>query len=684
MMRSSGTKNIFNNYKLLLILIVIVIGMGEVKGQGKNYATVTPSSGLRMYNMVAGLQVGGGSNTTDSNAGSISDNSNLTNEDNGTFATLSAKQFNLLLLGYEGEAWTQFKFPNPIAGKKTTYIRFDVPTTSGGLNVNILGLVGELTGLFKKGFVSIEVYSGANAAGNGTLLVDPQMDVTVVTDAAGKTYFAITPSSEYNSVRVKLRYKGNLLGLTLGDATINMKVYYSHNLEGEACAPSIFASTGEGESTGTNVTLTELVKNANYAIDNNINTASQLQAGVIGLLSTVSQTVILNGVSTADEYVKVSLSIPSSILTLDLLNNVTLQAYNGNVKVGTAVGISSLIDLDLLGLFSNDRIVPVFFKPGAPFDRIEISMNKLIAVGGNLLSGGLNIHEVQQTVAKQTFAGLTNGSLDICGNGISLAVTNPNPGFTYNWYRKMGTSTSGASKNLVGTTMTGTFSDTGINPGDYVYYVTAKKTGCAIESDLDSAKVTVNALPIVSLIATNPAKLCVDASLTFSTPVNTNPGIWTSSNESVATVNGQRIEGGMDKIFLIGVSAGTTNLIYTVTNALGCSKSTSIPVEVYALPTITFGTMPTICQEQLLALIPYSSTSAGVLEYSIALGSLPVTSYQSLPASPIPITIPGNISHGIHNGYLTIRNANGCINSYPISVNVNIKPAIPHIDIHSN
>ncbi|MGY0038799.1 hypothetical protein [Pedobacter sp. NJ-S-72] len=97
---------------------------------------------------------------------------------------------------------------------KTTYIRFDPPTGTG-LNLDALKIIGDVTGLYSSGFVKVDAYTGATASNDGTKIADANVSGTVVTDAAGLTYLAVTSTSAYNSVRVRLRYTSGLLGLSL-------------------------------------------------------------------------------------------------------------------------------------------------------------------------------------------------------------------------------------------------------------------------------------------------------------------------------------------------------------------------------------------------------------------------------------------------------------------------------------
>lgn len=77
----------------------------------------------------------------------------------------------------------------------------------------------------------------------------------------------------------------------------------------------------------------------------------------------------------------------------------------------------------------------------------------------------------------------------------------------------------------------------------------------------DTQMVHVNPLPVVAPIV-GPTSLCNGASTLYSNPVM---GTWSSSNTSVATINGSGAAGG--------AGVGTTIISYTVTSPFGCGNA---------------------------------------------------------------------------------------------------------------
>jgi len=98
--------------------------------------------------------------------------------------------------------------------------------------------------------------------------------------------------------------------------------------------------------------------------------------------------------------------------------------------------------------------------------------------------------------------------------------------------------------------------------------------GCGSASATFSMTVyTPTAIPAI----TGTASICAGAVTTFS---NTTPGgVWSSSNFVVATVNAAGL--------VTGLSAGTSSIDYTYTNAAGCVSVVSLVVTVHPIPMVT-------------------------------------------------------------------------------------------------
>ena len=124
---------------------------------------------------------------------------------------------------------------------------------------------------------------------------------------------------------------------------------------------------------------------------------------------------------------------------------------------------------------------------------------------------------------------------------------------------------------------------------------------------------------------------------------------------------------------------GSYTVTYTVT-LNGCTYTTTAPVTITALPTITAGNAPAVCfsANASIALLPYTTTTGNPTTYSLSVGTnnpmpgfTPVVD-APLPASPISIAIPAGTAAGTYTFNLRVKNAQGCTSPgvYVVSVTI--------------
>ncbi|HYG18385.1 MAG TPA: hypothetical protein VD816_05620, partial [Ohtaekwangia sp.] len=131
---------------------------------------------------------------------------------------------------------------------------------------------------------------------------------------------------------------------------------------------------------------------------------------------------------------------------------------------------------------------------------------------------------------------------------------------------------------------------------------------------------------------------------------------------------------------------GTYNAMLTVTNSvLGCgSASMPITITINAVPTITLGVNPAVCQGTTVANLTYTAITGSPNEYSIdfnaaaeAQGFVDVVN-APLPASPIVIAVPPGASPVLYSYVVTVRNSvTGCVSANTAKqLRVNPNPTI--------
>ncbi|WP_164126252.1 Ig-like domain-containing protein [Sphingobacterium luzhongxinii] len=373
---------------MLVTYCILLLMPGWARGQTKQYATVRPSSANLGHYITLGIPT----IAENSNAAEVSGATNVMDDSNNS-AFLKAYYTNILgLIKAEGEAWIQVKFPddNFVAGTPA-YIRIDEPVLKG-VSLDLLGLIGDLTGLFSKELVVLEAYSGASADSDGNKVGNVVGDI--VADEEGNLYIKATPNEAYNSIRVKLRYRGGLLGLALG-ASIEMNVNSAFVLNGANACDEV-AFTDQGKSTGISVNLEDVVKNPSNAIDANTSNYSEISTGTLNILGSASQNIYFPTLSEANSTLKVRLQVSSSTVNANLLGAYHIRAYNGNTLVqNVSLGGGLISGLDLLGLLSSGGIATIPVEVASPFDRVEIGLYS--TVGLNLAASDLRIYGVTRS-----------------------------------------------------------------------------------------------------------------------------------------------------------------------------------------------------------------------------------------------------------------------------------------------
>ena len=148
-----------------------------------------------------------------------------------------------------------------------------------------------------------------------------------------------------------------------------------------------------------------------------------------------------------------------------------------------------------------------------------------------------------------------------------------------------GATVSGLPAGITGSYNAGSkiFTISGTPTASGVFNYTVTTTGPCVKPAL-SGTITVNARPVANAI-TGANNLCVGETVALNSNATGAAPLtytWASSNNGVATVTNTGL--------ITGVSAGTTNISYTVTNGFGCTQSSaafSVTVKAIATGTLT-------------------------------------------------------------------------------------------------
>ncbi|EDM36632.1 CHU large protein; uncharacterized [Pedobacter sp. BAL39] len=516
-------------------------------------------------------------------------------------------------------------FPTPVPPNSSVYVKLDNSSS-----------------------VAATAYTGTTPSTTGTLVATTSKNIMA---ADGNQFIEINSTSSFNSVRVEVT--GNLLGSN------TRKLYYAfyNNTNTADC--------GSGMATATTVDAVLAVgagvTSPNNAIDASQATSANLTLGTLAVVGVVSETVYFSGPSNTGDAVRTVFSIPSSLLSLGLLNGISVQAYNGGTAIGSPQTLSALLSLDLLGLLGSDAKYTFYFVPGQSFDRVVFTVGGVVS-----LLGGINLFDVQRVPSPLITNAGPLGDISACGTTTTLSVSTPQSGVTYNWYNVA----SGGSSLHTGTS----YNVTGLTPGTpSTYYVEAVKSGCS-NAMRHPVKINPTALPVVAAI-TGSTSICNGLTTTLSNA--TAGGVWSSGNAAVATVSASGV--------VTSVSPGTATISYTVTNSTtGCVNAATASIVVNALPLLSSATTASVCSRTLFS---YTTTS-NVPGTTFSWSRTAVTGIDNVAVSgntgQINETLINNTSSPINVTYSLLLNNNGC--TTPASLTVTVKPQLvkPNVNITSN
>lgn len=419
------------------------------------------------------------------------DNAALATDTNlATGATVRGSSGRLLPLpikaAYAGNL--EIKFASTLPANTTTYVKIAtdenlLPSLLGGSLGDLLsGVLGAV--LIGNQEFSIQAKNSALLPANPVVLQGDSQDdddfaqarLRLIIDAAGAYYIAITPNAAYDSISLTNRV---LTLLAVGENIKNLTVYGAYYVSAAAnCGSAAFTSFD-----GSGITLAALqlgvVQNPEFAIDASTTNFSTLGMGVVGVGSTVEQTVYFEGNSLASDSFTVRFRLAQNLVDANVANSIRVISYRGGTEVSNDV-LSSLLTLNLLTL-QGGQIMSIPVNPGQAIDRITLRFGSVLGIS---VAQSLDFYGITKTAGRPT---VTAGSLNqqICrGSAASLTATTDSAN-ELRWYNA---ATGGTLLATVAYNAAYTPSPTVTT----TYYVAAARIGCTDESARAAAIVTVN------------------------------------------------------------------------------------------------------------------------------------------------------------------------------------------------
>jgi len=204
---------------------------------------------------------------------------------------------------------------------------------------------------------------------------------------------------------------------------------------------------------------------------------------------------------------------------------------------------------------------------------------------------------------------------------------------------------------------------TGVSAGvSVISYTVINASGC---SSVATTNFTVSGYPTVSGIS-GTASLCVASTTTLTDA--TAGGVWSSSNNTIATVSGG-IVAGVATGTVTGVASGTATITYTVTNAYGCSAFATRTVTVNTSPNVSpiTATTTSVCIGSNITLT--NNTGGGTWKSSNTAIATVATNFGRVTG----------VSAGTDTITYTVTNGNGCTASQFVAITVSAAPNISPI-----
>ncbi|MGJ1421893.1 Ig-like domain-containing protein [Sphingobacterium spiritivorum] len=320
-------------------------------------------------------------------AGNADDINNLFDNDFDSYATLKSGAGLLLGLGNKYEGFVELGFGQKIAANKTAYIRidFDQALLNNLLGGSIGGTLASVVNNLVLGnhYFSVQVKDGASVilqGGSNNNFNNNNDRIRIVQDKLGRYYIAVTPSGQYDAIRIT-DHTNSALGLLAQPNSMNVYGACVDNPLTD-CQP-VFTTSYDARG----LALTALglagsgVANPDHAININTTDYSEVSLGNVAVGTSVKQYFDFRKLALPSEVINLTLQYGSGALDANLIGGIEIIAYNGVTPVATLDVQSQLINgLNVLGILNNGAKGTIPFAPGVAYDRISVGLRGVLNV----------------------------------------------------------------------------------------------------------------------------------------------------------------------------------------------------------------------------------------------------------------------------------------------------------------
>ncbi|NWL01345.1 hypothetical protein DM790_11000 [Flavobacterium collinsii] len=433
--------------------------------------------------------------------GGVTNGGNAIDGNPQTFSTITT---GLGLLGV-GTTWQNLTWPTTIAKGTPVTVKLGSEYSLLAVGQN-LSVIGTLNG----------TDIGAMQSVSGSLLNlisgDNTYEFTFVpSNAAGP--------QDYNGIRIQ-----SASVLSVAQNTKVFDAHYNRPVASVTCTPGdiqdiFYGATDINLPVGAATALIGVSDAWNVA-DNDVTTFATMYSGV-GVAAAADLTVQFKTPSVLSDTLRIVVSKPGTLLSVNLLTGFTIQRYLGNVAVGAPIqNTSQLLSIKLLP--GNSLAMVLVSSPTEIYDRVRI---RLGGVAGVL--DFLRVHTVERTANTTVIGADPQNKITVCpGTDITLQIPEEACS-TYIWYD----AETGGNPLATGIKYT---VPANLTAGIYKYYVQPVRYGCETfargEVTVEvKASAPINALTDITLNGGTTTSICsTSGTVTLATglsgtPVLTNP-----------------------------------------------------------------------------------------------------------------------------------------------------------------
>lgn len=364
-----------------------------------------------------------------------------------TYAELAASRS----LVFASSSYVEIGFSQNVPAGSTVYIPIQESGTNGIVNTLAGGTLGDvLTDLLGKAAFEVNITDSLGGAvasylSNVNTRNFTQGRFNIVIAANGQQYitFRGNGNTTFRNIRVTARVNGVI---SVGTYNYNLRVQGAYYLSGAADPCNPFVTTSF-DATGVTLALLDNngypVKNPERAIDSDTTNFSTFGYGLatVAVGTVFSQDIHFSNLSQPGDQVKLKLRFPSSLLSANVLNTISIRAYRNDTLLSVS-NINSLISAQVLALLTvniNNNLpatiqvkVDTTAAQTARFDRIRISYTQLV-------NGSLNEFIELYGAERVPVAPVVSvPSASSCpGTAMRLTISNVKAGLNYKWYNSV-------------------------------------------------------------------------------------------------------------------------------------------------------------------------------------------------------------------------------------------------------